>query len=55
MKKIINGVDQVENEMIQGMVKAYPNRQIQTTLELRSRSTARRKRPVLLTRAFFWN
>ena len=24
MKKIINGVDQVENEMIQGMVKAYP-------------------------------
>lgn len=24
MKKIINSVDQVENEMIQGMVKAYP-------------------------------
>ncbi|MGN0294679.1 MAG: dihydroxyacetone kinase subunit DhaK [Lachnospiraceae bacterium] len=24
MKKIINGVDQVEDEMIQGMVKAYP-------------------------------
>ena len=24
MKKFINGVDQVENQMIQGMVKAYP-------------------------------
>lgn len=25
MKKFINGVDQVEDQMIQGMVKAYPN------------------------------
>ena len=24
MKKIINAVDQVENQMIEGMVKAYP-------------------------------
>ena len=24
MKKFINGVDQVEDQMIQGMVKAYP-------------------------------
>jgi dihydroxyacetone kinase-like protein len=24
VKKIINAVDQVENQMIQGMVKAYP-------------------------------
>ena len=24
MKKFINDVEQVENEMIQGMVKAYP-------------------------------